>query len=81
MVGLHLLLAPVCTVVKPVEHEVVRHPSPFLGAVSPQVDAMIDWWKDKGLTRKSSFLARSWYSASCSGSSPVMDGTSAKATL
>ena len=57
---LHLLLAPVGTVVKPAEHEVVRRPSPIPGggvamlSAESLVDAVIDWWKDKGLTRKSS---------------------------
>ena len=51
---LHFLLAPVSTVVKPAEHEVVRRLSPSLGVVSRcflqnrSVDAVIDWWKDRG---------------------------------
>ena len=55
---LHLLLAPVGTVVKPAEHEVVRRQKSDSGGVAvlsaeSWVDAMIAWWKDKGLTRKS----------------------------
>ena len=30
-------------------------------SVELYVDAVIDWWKDKGLTRKSSCWARSWF--------------------
>ena len=54
---LHFLLAPLRTVVKPAEHEVVRRLDSggvaMLSAES-QVDAVIGWWKDKCLTRKSS---------------------------
>ena len=49
-----MLLTPVGTVAKSAEHEVAHRVSPIPGAVSAesQVDAVIDWWKDKGLTRK-----------------------------
>ena len=52
-----------------------------------QVEAMLGWWKIRGLTRKSSCSARSWYSERCLssvnslwsllGSWPVRDGSSA----
>ena len=50
---LHLLLAPVGTVVKPAEHEVIRHQSPILGASrcffsESWVDAMVDWVEGQG---------------------------------
>ena len=53
---LHLLLAPVRTVVNPALSCSSSKSDSGVAMLSAesQVDAMIDWWKDKGLTRKSS---------------------------
>ena len=52
---LHLLLAPVGTVVHEAESS-SKSDSGGVAMLSAEswVDAMIDWWKDRGLTRKSS---------------------------
>ena len=74
---LHLLLAPVGTVVKPPEHEVAHRLSPIPGAVSQCFRHCDRLAKDQGLTRKSSCSMSclssvkclwSWLSASCPGS-------------
>ena len=68
---LHLLLAPVGTAVKPAEHEVAHRPSPIPGggvamlSAESQVDAVIDWWEDKGLTRTSSCSVSCRSSVTC----------------
>ena len=56
----HFLFAPVGTVGKPAEHEVVRRPSPIPGgsvamlSAESQVEAVLSRWKNRELTRKSS---------------------------
>ena len=70
VIVLHLLLAPVITVVKPAEHEVAHRLSPSPSGVAmlsaeSWVDAVIGWWKDRGLTRNSSLSVSCLSSVKC----------------